>query len=97
MAGPRSAGVYENSGILNQVSTVGPESVDKPNQPLGELKDHLPEKVVLVAVELLAQPLERVHRVVDHRVLPLVVFVRDSKRLTRWSSRPADLRPLHHY
>ena len=67
------------------------------HQPLGELAHHLPQQIVLVAVELLAQPVQRVHRVVDHRVLPLARLGKDCKRLTRWSSRPRDLRPLHHY
>jgi len=47
------------------------------HQPLGELPDHLPKKVIAVAVELLAQPFQRVHCVVDHRVLPLVRLARD--------------------
>jgi hypothetical protein len=64
---------------------------------VGELADNLPQQIVLVAVELLAQPGQRVHVVVDHRVLPLVALRRNFKRLTRWSSRPGDLRPLHHY
>lgn len=67
------------------------------HQPPGELGHHLPQEIVLVTVELLAQPRQCVHVVVDHRVLPLVALRRNFKRLTRWSSRPGDLLPLHHY
>jgi hypothetical protein len=67
------------------------------HKPLRELAHHLLQKIIPIALELLAQPPQRVHLVVDHRVLPLVVSPRTSKRLTRWSSRPGDLRPLHHY
>src|SRR5690606_37574676 len=45
------------------------------HEPLSELAHHLPQQIVLVAVELLAQPRQRVHVVaVDHRVLPLVAL-----------------------
>jgi hypothetical protein len=39
------------------------------HHPLGETADHLAQQIAAFGVELLAQPLERVHVVGDHRVV----------------------------
>jgi hypothetical protein len=44
------------------------------HQPLGERADHLPQQITAIIVEVLAQPLERVHLVGDHRVSSRNVF-----------------------
>jgi hypothetical protein len=67
------------------------------HQPLGELGHHLPEQIVLVAVELLAQPRQRVHRVADHRVLPLVALsqeLQEADAVVIASGGPSPATPL---
>jgi hypothetical protein len=39
------------------------------HQPLSEAADHLPQQIAALGVEVLAQPLERVHVGEDHRVV----------------------------
>jgi hypothetical protein len=57
------------------------------HQSLGEGAHHLAQQVRAVLVEVLAQPLERVHVVGDfHRVSSQLVFARDLLKLMRWSS-----------
>jgi hypothetical protein len=64
------------------------------HQPLGERAHHLTQQIAALRLELLAQPIQRVHVVRDHRVLLSGSSLRDFLRLTRWSSRQADPHPI---
>ena len=60
---------------------------------LRERLHHLTHQIAIVRLEVLAQPVERVKCVRDHRISSQFVLV-DLLRLMRWSSRVVDPQPI---
>src|SRR5207247_7264851 len=69
----------------------------RPHQGLDERGNQFPKQIDVGVLELIAQPLQRLHREIDHRLPPPEFLGRFSLRMKRWSSTSRTLGSFIHH